>query len=154
MRPLDDYSLASRLSYFLWGSMPDSLLMALAETGKLSKPEVLKQQVARMLRNHRSTDFARSFVEQWLRTRDLGQSFKPDPELFPEWSDPELQGDIRNQPILFFQEILANDLSILDLIDSKWTIATRKLQKHLYDTNIRPARPNNQEQPQRIELPE
>jgi mono/diheme cytochrome c family protein len=149
-----DYALASRLSYFLWGSMPDSLLFALAETGKLSDPEILKGQVARMLRNSRSTDFARSFVDQWLRTRDLGQSIKPDPVLFPEWADSELQGDIKNQPILFLREILANNLSVLDLLDSKWTIATRKLQKVLYLTNIRPARPNNQEQPQRIELPE
>jgi hypothetical protein len=148
-----DYALASRLSYFLWGSMPDSLLFALAETGKLSDPEILKGQVARMLRNSRSTDFARSFIDQWLRTRDLGQSIKPDAALFPEWNDPELQGDIKNQPILFFREILANNLSVLDLLDSKWTIATRKLQKVLYLTNIRPARPNNQEQPQRIELP-
>lgn len=151
---LDEYALASRLSYFLWGSMPDSLLLALAESGKLSDPEVLKGQVARLLRNSRSTDFARSFVDQWLRTRDLGQNFKPDAELFPEWGDPELQGDIKNQPVLFFREIFANNLSVLDLIDSKWTIATRKLQKVLYGTNIKPARPNNQEQPQRIELPE
>ena len=153
MRLLDDYSLASRLSYFLWGSMPDSLLLALAEEGKLQDPEILKSQVARMLRNQKSTDFARAFIEQWLRTRDLGQAFKPDPELYPEWADSELQGDIKNQPVLFFREILANDLSILDLLDSKWTIATRKLQKVLYKTRIRPARPNNQEQPQRIELP-
>lgn len=151
---LDDYALASRLSYFLWGSMPDTLLLALAETGKLSDPEILKGQVARMLRNPRSTDFARSFVDQWLRTRDVGETFKPDAELFPEWSDTELQGDIKNQPLLFFREIFANNLSVLDMIDSKWTIATRKLQRVLYNTNIRPARPNNQEQPQRIELPE
>ncbi|HYZ85721.1 MAG TPA: DUF1588 domain-containing protein [Bryobacteraceae bacterium] len=154
MRLLDDYSLASRLSYFLWGSTPDSLLLALAERGKLQDPEILKGQVARMLRNQRSFDFARSFVEQWLRTRDLGTAFKPDAKLFPEWNDSELQGDIKNQPVLFFREILANDLSILDLLDSKWTIATRKLQKNLYGTNVKPARPNNQEQPQRIELPE
>jgi hypothetical protein len=154
MRLLDDYSLASRLSYFLWGSMPDGLLLALAETGKLRDPEILQGQVARMLRNQKSADFAQSFIDQWLRIRDLGQAFKPDAELFPEWSDSELQGDIKNQPVLFFREILANDLSILDLLDSKWTIATRKLQKVLYRTNIRPARPNNQEQPQRIELPE
>jgi hypothetical protein len=151
---LDDYALASRLSYFLWGSMPDTLLFSLAETGKLSDPEILKGQVARMLRNSRSTDFAKSFVDQWLRTRDVGETFKPDPELFPEWSDTELQGDIKNQPLLFFREIFANNLSVLDMIDSKWTIATRKLQRVLYGTNIRPARPNNQEQPQRIELPE
>lgn len=152
VRLLDDYSLASRLSYFLWGTAPDTLLLTLAEMGRLQEPEVLKAQIGRMLRNQKSTDFARSFVDQWLRTRDLGQSFKPDPELFPEWSDPELQGDIRNQPVLFFREILANDLSVLDLLDSNWTIATRKLQK-MWGTKIRPARPNNQAQPQRIDLP-
>ena len=154
MRLIDDYSLASRLSYFLWGSMPDGLLTALAETGKLSDPQVLKDQVARMLRNPKSADFARSFVDQWLRIRDLGEGFQPDPKLFPEWNDAELQGDIKNQPVLFVREILANDLSILDMLDSKWTIATKKLQKVLYETAIKPARPNNQEQPQRIELPE
>jgi mono/diheme cytochrome c family protein len=153
-RLLDDYSLASRLSYFLWNSTPDGLLLALAETGKLNDPQILEGQVARMLRNQKSVDFARSFVDQWLRIRDLGQAFQPDPKLFPEWNDSELQGDIRNQPVLFFREILANDLSILDLLDSKWTIATRKLQKVLYGTSIKPSRPDNQEQPQRIELPE
>jgi hypothetical protein len=153
-RALDDYSLASRLSYFLWNSEPDGLLMALAETGKLSDPTILQGQVARMLRNQRSFDFSRSFVEQWLRIRDLGQAFQPDLKLFPEWKDSELQGDIKNQPILFFKEILANDLSLLDLIDSKWTIATKKLQKVLYNTNVNPVRASNQEQPQRIELPE
>lgn len=153
MRLLEDYSLATRLSYFLWGSTPDSLLLALADEGKLRDPEILKGQVARMLRNKRAFDFARSFVEQWLRTRDLAEAFKPDPGLFPEWSDSELRGDIRNQPVLFFQEVLRNDLSVLDLLDSKWTIATRKLQR-LFGTSVKPARPNNQAQPQRIELPE
>jgi hypothetical protein len=84
----------------------------------------------------------------------LGQAFEPDPKLFPEWKDSELQGDIENQPLLFFREILSHDLSLLDLLDSKWTIATRKLQRVLYKTAIKPARPDNQEQPQRIELPE
>ncbi len=153
-RLLDDYSLASRLSYFLWGSTPDSLLLALAETGKLHDPEVLRSQVARLLRNQKSVDFARDFVDQWLRIRDLGEAFTPDAKLFPEWRDSELRDDIKNQPILFFREILVNDLSILDLLDSKWTIATKKLQKVLYNTSVKPARPNNQEQPQRIELPE
>jgi len=71
-----------------------------------------------------SMDFAQSFTDQWLRVRDLGQAFEPDPKLFPEWRDSELQGDIRNQPFLFFREILVNHLSILDFLDSNWTIAT------------------------------
>ena len=113
----------------MWGSTPDGLLLALAETGKLKDPEVLQGQVARMLRNQKSVDFAQSFVDQWLHIRDLGQAFQPDPKLFPEWKDSELQGDIKNQPVLFFREILANDLSILDLLDSNWTIATKKAAK-------------------------
>lgn len=153
MKPLDDYALASRLSYFLWGSIPDGLLFALAEEGKLHEPEILKGQVARMLRNQKSFDFVESFVEQWLRTRDLGRSLSPDAGLFPMWSDAELQGDIRYQPVLFFREILSNNLSLLNLIDSKFTIATRKLQK-LYGLNVKPPRPDHQQQPQRIELPE
>ena len=152
-RLLDDYALASRLSYFLWNSTPDGLLYALAESGKLQDPEILKGQVARMLRNTKSFDFVQSFVEQWLRTRDLGQSTHPDTTLFPMWKDAELQGDIRYQPVLFFQEILANDLSLLNLIDSKFTIITRKLQK-LYGLNVKPPRANNGQQPQRIDLPE
>jgi mono/diheme cytochrome c family protein len=149
MRPLGDYALASRLSYFLWGSMPDSLLMALAESGKLKDPEILTGQVARMLRNTKSFDFAQSFVEQWLRTRDLGKSIEPDAGLFPAWKDAELQGDIRYQPILFFREILASDLSVLNLLDSDFTIATRKLQK-LYGLDVK--QPKNS-QPARIDLP-
>jgi len=149
MRPLDDYALASRLSYFLWDSMPDSLLMALAEKGKLKDPEILKVQVARMLRNTKSFDFAQSFVEQWLHTRDLGKSIEPDTGLLPAWKDAELQGDIRYQPILFFREILAGDLSLLNFLDSDFTIATRKLQK-LYGLNIKQFKDS---QPTRIELP-
>jgi hypothetical protein len=149
MRLVGGYALASRLSYFLWNSMPDSLLMALAESGKLNDPEILKTQVARMLRNGKSFDFEQSFIEQWLETRDLGKSIQPDAGLFPAWKDAELQGDIRYQPILFFREILANDLSLLNLIDSKFTIATRKLQK-LYGLDIKQAHGS---QPDRIELP-
>jgi len=154
-RLLDNYTLATRLSYFLWGSTPDSLLLAIAESGKLQEPEILKGQVARMLRNPKSFDFVQSFVEQWLGTRALGQTIRPDAKLFPAyWSDEELQGDIRYQPVLFFREIVANDLSLLNLLDSKFTIATKKLQK-LYGLNVKPPRGDiGSESPQRIELPE
>ncbi len=148
-RLLDDYALASRLSYFLWGSTPDGLLLALAEAGKLQDPEVLKGQVARMLRNTKSFDFVQSFTEQWLGTRALGQSIRPDAKLFPAYSaDEELQGDVRYQPVLFFREIVANDLSLLNLLDSNFTITTKKLQK-LYGLNIKPAT----SAPKRIDLP-
>ncbi|MCU1329453.1 MAG: Planctomycete cytochrome [Bryobacterales bacterium] len=153
-RPLDDYALATRLSYFLWGTTPDSLLLVLAKAGKLHDPEILQGQVARMLRNQRSFDFVQSFVEQWLGTRALGQTVQPDAKLFPAYAgDEELRGDVRYQPVLFFREILANDLSLLNLIDSKFTITTKKLQK-LYGLSIDPPRKDRGSQPQRIELPE
>ena len=152
-RLLDDYSLATRLSYFLWGSEPDSLLLALAESGRLRDPEMLKGQVARMLRNTKSFDFVQSFVEQWLGTRALAQNIHPDAKLFPVYAaDEEVQGDVRYQPVLFFREIVANDLSLLNLLDSNFTIATRKLQK-LYGLDVKPPLADKAESPQRIELP-
>jgi hypothetical protein len=94
------------------------------------------------------------FVLQWLGKRVLGRTIAPDAKLFPMYSgDEELRGDIRYQPVLFFEELLANDLSLLNLLDSKFTIATRKLQK-LYGLNVKPPRPEAGGQPQRIELPE
>ena len=150
---LDDYSLATRLSYFLWNSTPDALLLAIAEEGKLNNPEVLKGQIARMLRSPKAFDFMQNFVEQWLGTRTLGQGTHLDAKLFPAYaSDPELQGDIRYQPVLFFQEILAKDLSLLNLLDSKFTITTRKLQK-LYGKDVLPPKKESGA-PQRVELPE
>src|SRR5207244_4158933 len=77
-RMVDDYALASRLSYFLWGSMPDAALFELAEKKKLQDPAVLAEQVARMLKNERARDFSERFIEQWLNTRELGRDIKPD----------------------------------------------------------------------------
>ena len=99
-RPLTDHELASRLSYFLWGSMPDELLFDIAAEGKLQEPAVLKELVQRMLRNDRSLDFVERFVEQWLRTRELDTDKSPDAKLFPTYAaDEELRSDIRFQPI-------------------------------------------------------
>jgi mono/diheme cytochrome c family protein len=152
-RLLDDYSLATRLSYFLWNSTPDSLLLALAGEGKLNDPEILKEQIARMLRSPKSFDFMQNFTEQWLGTRDLAQGKQPDAKLFPAYAkDAELQGDIRLQPVIFFREILVNDLSLLNLIDSKFTITTKKLQR-LYGAEVLPPKKESSN-PQRVELPE
>jgi hypothetical protein len=130
-RPLDQYALASRLSYFLWGSMPDELLFDVAAAGKLQDPEVLRELVRRMLRNDRSLIFAQRFVEQWLRTRELGAEKSPDAKLFPAYAnDEELRSDIRFQPILFFREIVLRNLTLLNLLDSKYTIGTSNLAKH------------------------
>lgn len=147
-RPLDQYALASRLSYFLWSTMPDELLFDLAAEGKLNQPEVLKAVVERMLQDERSVMFAERFVGQWLRTKELGANKKPDPKLFPAYANEELRSDIGYQPVLFFREILAQNLSLLNLVESKFTILTSQLSK-LYDekTTTKPS-----QQPRWIEL--
>ncbi len=152
-RPVDDYALASRLSYFLWDSMPDEMLFDLASMGKLHEPAVLKEEIGRMLRRGKSMGFVESFVTQWLGTRELGREFVPDPKIFPNYaSDADLQGDIRFQPIVFFHAMLANDAPVTDLIDSNWTIMTKKLAV-LYGLDKSLLNKDNQEQPQRIKLP-
>lgn len=151
-RLLDDYALASRLSYFLWGSMPDEMMFDLASMGKLHQPEVLKEEVGRMLRSSKSMGFIDSFVSQWLGTRELGHQFVPDAKLFPNYaSDAELQADIGFQPSVFFHALLSNNESILDLLDSNWTITTKKLAT-LYKLDLK-LRAENQGQPHRVELP-
>jgi len=152
-RPLDDYALASRLSYFLWDSMPDEMLFDLASMGKLHEPAVLREEIGRMLRSGKSMAFVESFVTQWLGTRELGKEFVPDPKLFPNYSaDADLQGDIRFQPIVFFHTMIATDAPLTDLLDSNWTIITKKLAA-LYGLDKSVLRKDNQEQPHRIELP-
>lgn len=146
------FALASRLSYFLWGSMPDELLLDLAAAGKLQDPAVLRRLTQRMLRNDRSLNFAQRFVDQWLHIRDLAGDKKPDAKLFPSYAnDEELRGDIRLQPALFFREILLRKLSVLHLIDSDHTIGTSNLSKH-FGINL-PVNRNRAKQPQWVELP-
>ena len=152
-RPLDQFALASRLSYFIWGSMPDELLTDVAASGKLQNPEVLQQLVRRMLRNDRSMDFSARFTEQWLRTRELTTDKTPDAKLFPTYAASEdLRGDIRFQPIMFFREVFLRNLSLLELIDSKYTIGSSSLAKH-WGVKL-PLKANNTSQPQWVELPE
>jgi mono/diheme cytochrome c family protein len=151
LRRVDSYALASRMSYFLWGSMPDELLFDLASMGKLHDPEVVRALIPRMLRRDQSFDFVKRFVDQWLRTRQLESDKAPDPALFPAWTtDAEIQSDIRLQPALFFHEILKRDLSLLNLIDSSETVLTRKLTRHFGEpTQVTGA----DQQPRWLELP-
>jgi mono/diheme cytochrome c family protein len=144
-----DYAMASRLSYFLWGSMPDKELFELAEAGKLHAPATLTAQIERMLKDGKSREFTERFVSQWLGTRELGRDIKPDEKLFPEYYDAEIQAAIRYEPVLFFQEILAKNLSLLNLIDSKFSILTNKLSK-FYGFTIKEAT----QQPKVLNLPE
>ncbi|MBI3210074.1 MAG: DUF1592 domain-containing protein [Candidatus Solibacter usitatus] len=151
-RLLDDYALASRLSYFLWGSMPDQTLFDLASKGTLHETETLIAQVPRMLKDAHAHEFADRFVDQWLNIRELGRDIKPDRQLFPTYYDAEIQSAMRYEPILFFQEIMAENLSLMNLIDSKFTILTNRLARH-YDLKIAADQKISQ-QPKRIELPE
>lgn len=151
-RPLDGYALASRLSYFLWGSMPDEFLTDVAATGKLNDPEVLRQLAGRMLRNDRSLVFMERFTGQWLHTRELSGDKMPDAKMFPDYAaDEELQSDIRLQPALFFREVLLRNRPVLDLLDSTHTIATGKLDKH-FGLKL-PLNKDARQQPQWVELP-
>ncbi|MEX0936680.1 MAG: DUF1588 domain-containing protein [Pirellulales bacterium] len=165
-RLVGDFELASRLSYFLWGTMPDDELFRVAEQGKLQDEEVLQQQVIRMLggesesdedrgrrRRRRGNDneekvrqFAQSFIEQWLGTRELGRGFKPDESVGRY--DSELEGGMKYEPVLFFQEIVTENLSLLNLLDSDFTYANRRLARHYR------IRGEFREQPSRAELPE
>jgi len=150
---IDQYAMASRLSYFLWGTMPDELLTDLAEAGKLHDPVVLKKLIGLMLRNDRSLEFARRFTEQWLHTREIMGDKAPDAKLFSAYAaDEDLRSDIRLQPVLFFRELMVRDLSLLNLIDSTHTISTRHLNK-LYNVQM-PLNQNAATQPQWVSVPE
>ena len=104
MHQISDLELASRLSYFLWSSMPDDELLALAEAGKLHAPGVLDAQVKRMLADPRSAALADNFAGQWLELRNL-DIVKPDPQKFPEWG-PELRDAMKTETRMFFDYIL------------------------------------------------
>jgi hypothetical protein len=150
--PPDDYALASRLSYFLWGSMPDDKLFAAAAAGKLHEPETLPKETARLLASGKSMDFIDRFVTQWLGTRELGRELVPDATVFPQYTkDVELQGDIKLQPAVFFRTMLAANDPLTDLIDSRWTMLTKTLAR-FYQLDPKLVKDKDQ-QPHRIDLP-
>lgn len=151
-RLVDGYALASRLSYFLWGSMPDDALFDLAGQGKLQDPKVLEEQIARMLKDTKSLEASERFVEQWLGTRELGRDIKPDQKLFPAWYDEEIQSGLKYEPVIFYQEVLASNRSLLDFIDSNWTILTNKTQRH-YEITLLPGTERLRQQPRKVDLP-
>jgi len=125
---LDDYELASRLSYFLWSSMPDEELFRLAGERKLHSPEVLTAQVRRMLSDPKSVALVDNFAGQWLELRNL-DSVKPDPDRFPNF-DEDLRKAMKEETRLFFEAVIHEDRSILDFIDGKFTFLNERLAKH------------------------
>lgn len=125
---ISNLELASRLSFFLWSSLPDDQLLDLAERGELSRPEMLEAQVQRMLRDERSQSLVTNFASQWLYLRNL-ESLTPDLRTFPDFDD-NLRQAFRQETELFFESILREDRSVLDLIDADYTFLNERLAKH------------------------
>ena len=125
---LGHYEMATRLSYFLWSSAPDDLLLRLAAQGKLQDPKVLRAQVSRMLRDGRSAALSENFAAQWLELRNL-EDMTPDPKRFPTWTEG-LRRSMRKETELFFQTVLEEDRDILELLDADFTILDEALAKH------------------------
>ncbi len=125
---LDDYALASRLSYFLWSTMPDEELLALAAQRKLSEPEVLRGQVERMLKHPKAAAFSENFVGQWLSLREIDFT-EPSHILYPEF-DHMLKVAMIRETELFFDEVLKNDLSITNFVSSGFSMLNGRLAKH------------------------
>ena len=123
-KQLNEHELASRLSYFLWSSMPDEALFTLAKLGKLNGAD-LNKQVDRMLSDTRTERFVEDFSRQWLQLHKVGM-FPPDKKLYPTYDD-WLETSMRNEPVEFFRELLTNNLPIESLLDSDWTMANARL---------------------------
>jgi mono/diheme cytochrome c family protein len=123
---ISDFELATRLSYFLWSSMPDEELFELAEKGTLRRD--LEGQIKRMLRNDKSYALVENFAGQWLQLRSV-KTIQPDPELFPSF-DEALRTAMIKETELFFHEIVKEDRSILEFLDADYTFVNERLARH------------------------
>jgi len=137
---ISDIELASRLSFFLWSTSPDDELINIASQGKLKDPAVLEQQVRRMLADPRSEALAINFAGQWLNLRGM-QSVGPLPMIFPDFDD-NLRQAFRREAELFFDSIVREDRSVLDLLAADYTFLNERLAKHygipnVYGSNFR-----------------
>jgi mono/diheme cytochrome c family protein len=132
---LNDWEFASRLSYFLWSTMPDDELFALAERGELAKPAVRKAQTLRMLRDPRAYALAENFADQWLNTRIL-QTVQPSRRDYPEW-DELLRKAMMKETEMFFDGIRREDRSILEFIDANYTYLNDRLARHYGIADVR-----------------
>ncbi len=124
----DQYALASRLSYFLWNTMPDEELMTLADRGTLSQPETLRAQVERLLNHPKARGFVRNFLDQWLDLRQIDFTM-PDRKLYPEF-DTALREAVVKETELFFEDVLKRDLSVTNFVDSDFTFLNERLATH------------------------
>lgn len=127
-RTISDWELASRLSYFLWSSMPDTHLLNLAKKEALRKPGILEKEISRMISDERSWQFVEQFADQWL---DIGalQRVAINPNYYPKF-DPTLKASMRGETIHFFGELFQKNLSALNILDSNFTMLDEPLAKH------------------------
>ena len=125
---ISDIELASRLSFFLWSSIPDEELLSLAEQGRLQDPVVLEKQVRLMLADRRSRALVENFAGQWLYLRNVA-TVKPDGVLFPEFNT-ELRVAVERETKLFFEKILRHNRSVFDLLDADYTFLNETLAEH------------------------
>ena len=125
---ISDIDLASRLSFFLWGSIPDDELLAVAKAGKLSAPATLDVQVRRMLADPRAGALSTRFAAQWLRLQDI-EKVRPDAFWFPDY-DQQLGDAMKRETELFFGDIVKNDRSLFDLFNANYTFVNERLARH------------------------
>jgi hypothetical protein len=132
---VSDLDLASRLSFFLWSSIPDDTLLQLAESGELGKPEVMQVQVRRMLADPRSAALTKNFASQWLGLRNLS-GHAPVVDQFPDFDD-NLRQAFRSEVELLFESMLDEDRSVTELLTAKYTFVNERLAKHYGIPGIR-----------------
>ena len=143
---LNDHQLASRLSYFLWLSMPDDALRAVANAGQLTDPAVLQGQVQRMLNDPRSRAFVETFIGEWLGTGSLGTAHQPDAKTFPEFTE-RLATAMKLEPVLLFEHLLQTSGSLLELLDGRRTFVPSPLARHYQIKAV-----NDSDTPQQVVL--
>jgi hypothetical protein len=131
---ISDIELASRLSFFLWSTSPDNELLNLASQGKLKDPKVLDQQVRRMLTDPRSHELVKNFAGQWLQLRNL-PSAAPVTQMFPDFDD-NLRQAFRTETEMFFESIVREDRSALDLLTADYTFVNERLARHYGIPNV------------------
>ncbi|HEV7403533.1 MAG TPA: DUF1592 domain-containing protein [Chthoniobacteraceae bacterium] len=145
IRVINDYEIASRLSYFLWSSMPDTELFLAAEKGELRDEAKLQQQIVRMLKDYRANALTLNFADQWLQIRNLDE-VAPDPKTFPKWID-EFRPLFKQETRKFFEAVMKEDRSVSDLLDADFTFLNDKLAMFYGIEGVRGA------EFQRVQLP-
>jgi len=131
---VSDMDLASRLSFFLWGTVPDKELMTVASQGRLSDPIMLERQTRRMLADSRATALGERFAAMWLRLQDIDK-VKPDPNFYPNFDD-NLADMMRQETIMFFNNLVREDRSLMDLYTANYSFMNERLARHYGITGV------------------